>query len=375
MQKKKKRSFFKKISIRYLKSSIYNILAKSKFIANKFYLYNKSISFHDVNGIEKAMIKSDNDLVFIAKELQDVIFQGNTGNTIYRNKSITNYNGYLTQNYIKPIFRSKIVEENTLSINLIGIRKGHKHFFHFFFDYIMPLLIYIKMSNIKENLSIFVRSDNSTVQLETFKALENNFSNIKFIRIKENQIVQCKKAFYLYHNHHALYYKNENQEIKEIFNDLRLILIKYYNIKNLPYAENYKLYISRSKTRLRRTLNEKKLIPLLKERGFKVVNLEDFNLKEQINFFNNAKIIIGAHGAGFTNLIFCNSLKTKATKIIEIFPKNLHKTIGNITDFRDISKIKDIKRYEFTTNNQLIWQCFFIDVKKIIKLIDAIDND
>ena len=143
----------------------------------------------------------------------------------------------------------------------------------------------------------------------------------------------------------------------------------------MPYAENYKLYISRSKTRLRRTLNEKKLIPLLKERGFKVVNLEDFNLKEQINFFNNAKIIIGAHGAGFTNLIFCNSLKTKATKIIEIFPKNLHKTIGNITDFRDISKIKDIKRYEFTTNNQLIWQCFFIDVKKIIKLIDAIDND
>ena len=40
------------------------------------------------------------------------------------------------------------------------------------------------------------------------------------------------------------------------------------------------------------------------------------SLEKQIYLFNKASIVVGAHGAAFTNIIFCRP----GTKIIEIIP-------------------------------------------------------
>ena len=53
---------------------------------------------------------------------------------------------------------------------------------------------------------------------------------------------------------------------------------------------------------------------------------------EQVYLFNNAKIIIGPHGAAFTNLIFCK----KNTKVIEIKPAN------RPNNFKEISKAHNL---------------------------------
>ena len=55
----------------------------------------------------------------------------------------------------------------------------------------------------------------------------------------------------------------------------------------------------------------------LKSKGFKIFKLSNLDFKEQINIFNNAEIIIGPHGAGFANLVFCK----KNTKVIELNQK------------------------------------------------------
>lgn len=71
------------------------------------------------------------------------------------------------------------------------------------------------------------------------------------------------------------------------------------------------IYINRSNRRLK---NESELQKMLQEIGFEIVNLEELILDEQVLFFSNAKIIIGFHGAGLSNLLFASN----STKVFEI---------------------------------------------------------
>ena len=54
-------------------------------------------------------------------------------------------------------------------------------------------------------------------------------------------------------------------------------------------------------------LNEEQIIPLLEERGFKVILMEDLSFEEQVHICAGSTILIGPHGAGLTNLLYCNA--------------------------------------------------------------------
>ena len=75
-----------------------------------------------------------------------------------------------------------------------------------------------------------------------------------------------------------------------------------------------------------------KLIFLL-SKGFKIVKLHRISFVKQIKFFHNAKFIIGHHGAGFANIIFC---KPK-TNIIEMKSKHT----GYL--YQNLSKTNNLK--------------------------------
>ncbi|SDB18612.1 Protein of unknown function [Desulfonatronum thiosulfatophilum] len=76
-----------------------------------------------------------------------------------------------------------------------------------------------------------------------------------------------------------------------------------------------KLYISRSKAKRRKVINEDDLLKYLEKFGFTPVWLEDHNLSTQISLFSSAEHIVAPHGAGLTNLIWCNP----NAKVLEIF--------------------------------------------------------
>ncbi|MBI2345147.1 glycosyltransferase family 61 protein [Candidatus Dependentiae bacterium] len=65
----------------------------------------------------------------------------------------------------------------------------------------------------------------------------------------------------------------------------------------------------------RRILNEDEIFTALEPYGFKQYILNNLSLIEQIKLFNNAEIIIGEHGAGMANTLFCEP----GCKIIELF--------------------------------------------------------
>ena len=150
-------------------------------------------------------------------------------------------------------------------------------------------------------------------------------------------------------------------------NFLRDIFLKKYQISsaNASLGNNNKklIYITRRKTRLRQTINEKSLIENLLQRGFEVIELEGLQLMQQIEIFYQAKLIIGTHGAGFTNLIFASN----DLVFLEIFSKKY-----GSKDFIRIANLLDLKREEYRENNEFIWQYFYIHLNKIMPIIDQL---
>lgn len=90
---------------------------------------------------------------------------------------------------------------------------------------------------------------------------------------------------------------------------------------NANKLQHERIYISRGDAQHRRVINEANLISLLTDFGFKPVTLEAMSIVEQALLFSQAKVIVSPHGAGLTNIVFCNP----NTKIVEFFsPNYLH---------------------------------------------------
>ena len=78
---------------------------------------------------------------------------------------------------------------------------------------------------------------------------------------------------------------------------------------------NKKIYINRKDgTSLRYIINENEIESYLNKEGFSSLTLSDYSFTDQVALFHNAEKIIGLHGAGFANIVFCKP----ETKVIEI---------------------------------------------------------
>jgi hypothetical protein len=119
--------------------------------------------------------------------------------------------------------------------------------------------------------------------------------------------------------------------------------VKYLRTSLLPEASDKKsrrLYLSR-KGLTRSVLNENELIKILSE--FKFETYDPLKESDPFKDFAEAEIIIGAHGAALTNILFC---KPK-TKILELIP-----TDHIFQHFYEISSRADLQ-YHYLAGNSL----------------------
>jgi Glycosyltransferase 61 len=87
----------------------------------------------------------------------------------------------------------------------------------------------------------------------------------------------------------------------------------FNRVKITKNKEYERIYIKRANRR--KITNEKEILGTLRKYGFKAVSLESMSLEKQMEVFYSAEIVIGAHGAGLTNLVFCRP----GTRVIELF--------------------------------------------------------
>lgn len=98
--------------------------------------------------------------------------------------------------------------------------------------------------------------------------------------------------------------------------------IDYYWIRNKVFnnldsseeASN-RIYISRSNAIGRQISNETEVVDVLKDFGFKKLRLEERSVSQNIREFMHAEVIVAPHGAGLTDIIFCDTDCT----VLELF--------------------------------------------------------
>lgn len=82
-----------------------------------------------------------------------------------------------------------------------------------------------------------------------------------------------------------------------------------------PRRASRRIYVARRQGAERAVLNEVELLPALRERSFEVVRCETLSFADQVKLFREAEIIVGPHGGGFANLVWCEP----GSKVFEIF--------------------------------------------------------
>ena len=179
---------------------------------------------------------------------------------------------------------------------------GAMNICHFIFDHLTRIYLYKKYAEntkflITENFQYYIDSLSKYVDTERLI-----FSDRKRISIKASNLLVSSNT--LNDFKHPAHYGN-----LELLNFIRNSSLVESSLQNI------KVYISRADANSRRITNENDLVPELIARGYTVIRLSKLSFSEQVAIFSRATHVIGQHGAGLTNVIYC----PLSCKVVEIF--------------------------------------------------------
>lgn len=330
----------------YPKIKIGSIQQSNNFLFNKFKIKNVKIKIYKIkkcrlftNTLDVAVIK--NNILLNGPSLQ---IRNNINANIKEN--IAAHSG--TPKFFKAI-------PNRVFSLLAGL-DSNNNYFHWFFDSISKIYFYKKYFKFNKNDFFLVPDSKKNYQKESLKlfGIKNilNANDVKYFKFKE--LITTNFTNF-----------NDNPPL-EIINFIRNSFLKKNYYKNIKIN---KIFLDRSyPENLHRDIyNKKEIIFFLKKNKFKILNLSKHTFFSQIIHFANAKIILGMHGASFTNIIFCN----KKAKIIELKSigsrNNLYKNIAKKLNlnFKDLYFRKEKKNVSSRPWDGHI----YINIKKLIKFI------
>jgi len=204
---------------------------------------------------------------------------------------------------------------------------GNENYWHWLFD-VLPRLEMLNNILKKEKIDFFLFPNiKKRFQIETLDILgidkKKRLSSQVYRHLTSDKIIITDRPTIC----------NENLKNDEWQEEVPFWIIEYlrksFLKKEFAEDDNFpkKIYIDRSdagahRSKFRAIKNEAEVKKILESNGYKSLRIADYNFKDQVKLFSNAKEIAGLHGGGFANLIFC----PPSTKVIEF--KN--KTTGNI---------------------------------------------
>ncbi len=283
-----------------------------------------------------------------------------SNNQILENVSYTQINGKLVSSKnnftIKrgtPYFLKKI------NGNVLCLAQGASgnNYFHWMFD-ILPKIKIVQSGYGLKTIDYFYMPKLKNFQKTIFKILK--IKKVKFIdsnkykHIAANTVIVPEHPWYF----KGKVFKEANFLPKWIIDYLKASFLKKKGHK----SKIKKIFIDRSESTYNhcKLINNHEIMQMLKKKDFKSIQVGKIKFIKQINLFRNAKIIIGPHGAAFTNLLFCKP----ETEIIEIKPKN------RPNNYRVISKVNNLKYKQFISStipkNRSLIGDMYIDPKKIL---------
>ena len=306
---------------------IYRIIIKYIF----FFIYGKIFYLKTKNNslLFQKNIKLNNVNYSIFKILDGRVYTDQVYNVAYikNNFLIRGPSIQLNQSKLLDISSNIVLKNGTTRFvknikgkifSILTGAGGNYNYWHWLFDVLPRIYLYEKFYSLKNIDKIYVPSLDKKFQKDSLSFL--GFRKKQIINSSTYRHIKSKEIFATSHPN----INNDERIPQYIINFLK----NRFDINSLNKKKIInKIYIDRrdSESNLRefrRIVNEKEVINFLSKKGFKIIQLSKLSFINQVSIFNNAKFIIGLHGAGFANLVFCK----KNTFVLEIKPKKA----GNI---------------------------------------------
>jgi capsular polysaccharide biosynthesis protein len=325
-----------------LKLTDKNHYISDKIKINKLSLNDKSKKKYSIYNITNCRIYSD---------LSENVA------VIHKNYILDNISLQLSKNRLLDVSKNavfktgtrKLIQKNVKGrvLSLVQGVTAINNYGHWLLDIIPKLIISKKQESLNNFDRIYVPNIKRQFQKDILMYFnidpEKIIDGSEIRHLKANEIVIPKHPYWELNEHQLESVARIDQDMIYEIRQLFLKHIKHHNIKN------EKIFIDRSDSTFNHNQiqNYIEITDILKKFNFKTVKLSNFSFDEQIELFFNAKEIIGAHGAGLTNTIFCKP----GTKIIEFntptFKCDLFKNISKINNLNYNSILSEELKLNF----------------------------
>ena len=209
-------------------------------------------------------------------------------------RDINNISHFYSQKFFDSFKENKKSLKNFKDIYILGSNAGNNYYSNLI--QFLPRIFFNK----KTNLKLAIHRNSSNKYRNFIESILSSLSiDFTFVFLDDD--------FYYFTDSEFPQFLNINDSIK--------ILKNFLNPKtNVELSK--KIYVTREDSNYRKIINEGDVVKLLREKGYRVINPQLYEIEEQIEIFSNAEKIIAPHGSNLANIIFCKP----GTEIFEITP-------------------------------------------------------
>ena len=342
--------------MKFLLKKIYSFLVKLIFdsIYGKLKIADHSFFNKNVKTFRIKFFSSSHKEYNIYSTNKVRVYSDNSENLVYiKDKFVLpEISLQLGKNYLIEIEKNSILKTGTkkflkkkYSGNILSLVQGISavnNYGHWMLDILPKLCISEKFSNLNDFDGIYLPNIKNNFQKDSLKYF--NINPNKYIDGSEINHIYAEKLTIPQHPYWEIN-KHQFETVANVDQDIISILRNKF-LKNSENTTKEKLYIDRSDSKYfhMQIENTEELHKFLKKNNFKILKLSEITFEDQISLFQNAEIVVGAHGAGLCNLIFCNP----KTKVIEFSNKEFKCDL-----FKNICKINNLDYYKYISEKEV----------------------
>ncbi|MGV3558413.1 glycosyltransferase family 61 protein [Larkinella arboricola] len=230
-------------------------------------------------------------------KLNDVVCSGLYGGAIINkfNQLYLRFISFPWGKTLHPALTLPYVGKNVAEIDkaiYLITPEAPNNYYHWVVDLLPRLLVL-------SNYHLSDLSDRVIILHHQAKSYETNY--LAMLGIKNDKVLRLKPF--------------ETVKVKD------LVVADYYGL-NKPFAgwkkelldqlspkktllPKKKIYLLRGQQAKRSLIGEERLVAMLTNLGFTIVNPQGMTVEEQINTLRGAEVVVALHGAALTNIIFC----------------------------------------------------------------------
>lgn len=275
--------------------------------------------------------------------------------------------------------KTNLKENNVVCISLL---KEHSYNYYHWMTEIMPRAIFTcqklsenKYRYITKNKKIIFLIDEGIPEqcLEALKYCINLDYTTKII--PKNELLSCTNLVYCSPFWQSLDNTTGTMpDPAEFFLDkyaLELVHDTIYKKINLEKNEPFrKIYLKRKPSQMRSIINNDEIEKFMIDNDYEIIDTAELSFLEQVKLFSEAKIVIGASGATFTNILYMQP----NTVAIIFYPSHPATNHGIFQPLSDVSGVNLFHYKTIPEDDKSVHSNFRININGIKNILKDIDK-